>query len=114
MSGFAPQSSDAAAVATIRTLAADVVGKANSGHPGAYACLNDDEITLSSPAYMQVHPWAWLPPLTSSSRGMLCFWHRGSLGADPRAGFSTLTPRAQNGSTVIDLSCPTGTIILGS
>ncbi|KAL0947164.1 hypothetical protein HGRIS_013291 [Hohenbuehelia grisea] len=32
---FAPHQSDAAAVATIRTLAADVVGKANSGHPGA-------------------------------------------------------------------------------
>ncbi|KAJ7134956.1 transketolase [Mycena crocata] len=32
---FVPQSSDAAAVATIRTLAADVVAKSNSGHPGA-------------------------------------------------------------------------------
>ncbi|KAI0693715.1 transketolase [Cytidiella melzeri] len=35
MSSFAPQSSDSIAIATIRTLAADVVGKANSGHPGA-------------------------------------------------------------------------------
>ncbi|KAI0085477.1 transketolase [Irpex rosettiformis] len=35
MSGFVTQNSDAAAIATIRTLAADVVGKANSGHPGA-------------------------------------------------------------------------------
>ncbi|GJE97081.1 transketolase [Phanerochaete sordida] len=35
MSGFAPQPVDDVAVATIRTLAADVVGKANSGHPGA-------------------------------------------------------------------------------
>ncbi|KAJ6546477.1 transketolase [Mycena vulgaris] len=32
---FVPQSSDAAAIATIRTLAADVVAKSNSGHPGA-------------------------------------------------------------------------------
>ncbi|KDQ59477.1 hypothetical protein JAAARDRAFT_622289 [Jaapia argillacea MUCL 33604] len=35
MSKFTAQSSDAAGIATIRTLAADVVGKANSGHPGA-------------------------------------------------------------------------------
>ncbi|KAJ6623427.1 transketolase [Mycena sp. CBHHK59/15] len=32
---FAPHSSDAAAIATIRTLTADVVAKSNSGHPGA-------------------------------------------------------------------------------
>ncbi|KAJ7905291.1 transketolase [Mycena olivaceomarginata] len=32
---FAPQSTDAAAIATIRVLAADVVAKSNSGHPGA-------------------------------------------------------------------------------
>ncbi|KIP06009.1 hypothetical protein PHLGIDRAFT_19553 [Phlebiopsis gigantea 11061_1 CR5-6] len=35
MSGFVPQPADDVAIATIRTLAADVVGKANSGHPGA-------------------------------------------------------------------------------
>ncbi|PIL23785.1 hypothetical protein GSI_13535 [Ganoderma sinense ZZ0214-1] len=35
MSQFAPQPSDEIAIATIRALAADVVGKANSGHPGA-------------------------------------------------------------------------------
>ena len=34
MSGFVPQPADDVAIATIRTLAADVVGKANSGHPG--------------------------------------------------------------------------------
>ena len=34
MSKFAPQSSDEISIATIRALAADVVGKANSGHPG--------------------------------------------------------------------------------
>ena len=34
MSKFAPSSTDATSIATIRTLAADVVGKANSGHPG--------------------------------------------------------------------------------
>ncbi|KAJ6513879.1 transketolase [Mycena vitilis] len=35
MSKFTAQSFDAAAIATIRTLAADVVAKSNSGHPGA-------------------------------------------------------------------------------
>ncbi|KAF9228017.1 transketolase [Gyrodon lividus] len=35
MSSFTPQPADANCIATIRTLAADVVGKANSGHPGA-------------------------------------------------------------------------------
>ena len=34
MSNFVPSPSDATSIATIRTLAADVVGKANSGHPG--------------------------------------------------------------------------------
>ncbi|KAL6309105.1 transketolase [Sparassis latifolia] len=35
MSSFIAQPTDDACIATIRTLAADVVGKANSGHPGA-------------------------------------------------------------------------------
>lgn len=35
VSKFTPEPTDATCVATIRTLAADVVGKANSGHPGA-------------------------------------------------------------------------------
>ena len=34
MSKFVPSQTDATSIATIRTLAADVVGKANSGHPG--------------------------------------------------------------------------------
>ncbi|PPR08031.1 hypothetical protein CVT24_010872 [Panaeolus cyanescens] len=35
MSAFVPNNSDDIAIATIRTLAVDAVGKANSGHPGA-------------------------------------------------------------------------------
>ncbi|KAH9483740.1 Transketolase [Psilocybe cubensis] len=35
MSSFTPHPADETAIATIRTLAVDVVGKANSGHPGA-------------------------------------------------------------------------------
>ncbi|KIJ17336.1 transketolase [Paxillus involutus ATCC 200175] len=35
MSSFTTDPADATCIATIRTLAADVVGKANSGHPGA-------------------------------------------------------------------------------
>jgi transketolase len=34
MSSFTPHQSDDKAIATIRTLAVDTVGKANSGHPG--------------------------------------------------------------------------------
>ena len=36
MSSFVPNPADDVAVATIRTLAVDVVGKANSGHPGSF------------------------------------------------------------------------------
>jgi len=35
MAGFKPESVDETVIATIRTLAADVVAKSNSGHPGA-------------------------------------------------------------------------------
>ncbi|CAE6479984.1 unnamed protein product [Rhizoctonia solani] len=35
MSSFQPESSDAIAINTIRTLAVDIVSKSNSGHPGA-------------------------------------------------------------------------------
>jgi len=35
MSSFVANPSDNVAIATIRTLAVDVVGKANSGHPGS-------------------------------------------------------------------------------
>ncbi len=38
MSNFVPSPADATSIATIRTLAADVVGKANSGHPGQFRC----------------------------------------------------------------------------
>jgi transketolase len=40
MSNFAPQPADEISIATIRTLAADVVAKANSGHPGAFSALS--------------------------------------------------------------------------
>ena len=43
MTGFDPHRSDGLGINTIRTLAADVVGKANSGHPvsntGAVPCI---------------------------------------------------------------------------
>jgi hypothetical protein len=39
MSNFAPQPADEISIATIRTLAADVVAKANSGHPGAFSAV---------------------------------------------------------------------------
>lgn len=39
MSSFQSNPADDVCIATIRTLAADVVGKANSGHPGAFHLL---------------------------------------------------------------------------
>ena len=42
MSKFTPQPSDATSIATIRTLAADVVAKANSGHPGQSASSTNE------------------------------------------------------------------------
>ena len=37
MSSFTSNTADDVAIATIRTLAVDVVGKANSGHPGLFS-----------------------------------------------------------------------------
>lgn len=72
MSSFVAHSADNTAIATIRTLAADVVGKANSGHPGQSLPIlrviggyPDDR-----PAH-QVPPWAWPPPPTFSFHGAL-------------------------------------------
>lgn len=39
MSGYNHTPADDLAIATIRTLAVDTVGKANSGHPGANTCF---------------------------------------------------------------------------
>ena len=69
MSAFTAQSADDISIATIRALAADVVGKANSGHPGV--CLRfrsgrEQSLSLFSP---QVLPWAWHLLRTSFSPG---------------------------------------------
>lgn len=65
MSSFAPQQSDDAAVATIRTLAADVVGKANSGHPGTPLRAPRRPPRTDNP--IQARPWAWpLRPMCCS------------------------------------------------
>lgn len=47
MSTFVPNNADETAIATIRTLAVDAVGKANSGHPGMYPTL-ETPLLLSS------------------------------------------------------------------
>jgi transketolase len=47
---FVPDNADDVAIATIRTLAVDVVGKANSGHPGnissILSCLHHTNIVI--------------------------------------------------------------------
>lgn len=58
MSSFAQHPADAASIATIRTLAADVVGKANSGHPGMLYTLTIYGLIHNNP-YHQVPQWAW-------------------------------------------------------
>jgi transketolase len=40
MASFEPNQFDDVSIATIRTLAADVVGKAKSGHPGKLLSIN--------------------------------------------------------------------------
>ena len=65
MSKFAPQSSDEISIATIRALAADVVGKANSGHPGAYPRMEIGSSARIELFYSQVPQWAWHLLLTS-------------------------------------------------
>jgi transketolase len=50
MSSFVPDNADDVAIATIRTLAVDVVGKANSGHPGNISsiltCLHHTNLVI--------------------------------------------------------------------
>jgi transketolase len=43
---FIPNNADDVAIATIRTLAVDVVGKANSGHPGKYIFYFPDRVFI--------------------------------------------------------------------
>ena len=72
MSSFVTHPADNTAIATIRTLAADVVGKANSGHPGQslFILRVVAELADDRPAH-QVPPWAWHPPPMFSFRGAL-------------------------------------------
>lgn len=96
---------DTTAINTIRTLAADVVRGANSGHPGKFnllvfrplfpkAIAHARILTILGPFY-KVLPWAvlqWPIPCSPSS--------------------SRLTPRTLTGLTVTDLSFPTVTLVL--
>jgi transketolase len=60
MSSFTTDPADATCIATIRTLAADVVGKANSGHPGEHVLILRALHAPISMSVHQVHPWVWL------------------------------------------------------
>ena len=59
MSGYNHTKADDQAIATIRTLAVDTVGKANSGHPGRTVLLRPDSLSFKSFFAGQVRRWAW-------------------------------------------------------
>ena len=74
MSNFVASPADATSIATIRTLAADVVGKANSGHPGTVSVISSTQIevfiTFRSPrcsdGHGPCHPCSFHPVSLSS------------------------------------------------
>lgn len=69
MSSFTPAQTDDVSIATIRALAADVVAKANSGHPGKQISKLSTQRSMLILA--QVLRWAWLPSRISFLLGML-------------------------------------------
>ena len=109
MPAFTSQPADEISIATIRALAADVVGKANSGHPGAYRSFWSDRVAGPTRLSSQVLPWGWRLSPTSSSPGeeadgILCDVSFNSASVDS----STRTPRARSGTTAIVSSSPMG------
>ena len=78
MSSFTSQ--DQLSINTIRALAADVVGKANSGHPGmCIPASNSLELSSFALCIFQELPWAWPPLPTSSSLGSTHYARLGQL-----------------------------------
>lgn len=61
------QKNDDISIATIRTLAADIVAKSNSGHPGLYSYAMRMP-TLTERSFQELL-WAWRLSLTFCSRG---------------------------------------------
>ena len=129
MTGFSPLSVDDIAVNTIRTLAADVVGKANSGHPVskhrrpllnslAASPLPTIQVAFSDAPILdfRVPQWEWLRRPTSCSQGASSTRHsvdhplpcRALTNRVLRSGFSTPIPKALNGSTGTVSFCRTG------
>lgn len=106
MSGFAPQPVDDVAVATIRTLAADVVGKANSGHPGARD-VYFREGTVYSPQSRCPHGHGPCRPRPLQPVRHLDT-ETGRTAAHLQAASSTRTRRTRSGIIVTDSSSPTG------
>jgi len=129
MSSFAPLSVDDLAVNTIRTLAADVVGKANSGHPVSkprqFRCLTpcphlSSRSKSSFLMYLFLtsgrsygngtgspHPIHKVPYLLDTPL-FVHILHQILMRWALRPGFLTPILRALNGSTGIVLFCRTG------
>lgn len=59
MSGYNHTKADDQAIATIRTLAVDTVGKANSGHPGSKQFFFDLIVFRLNLLPGQVRRWVW-------------------------------------------------------
>lgn len=84
---YEPQSIDETAINTIRTLAADVVAGANSGHPGQPYLLHESAIQVhGSLNLLQVLLWASHLQLMSSSRGEYRLRRRRYADLDGRLG----------------------------
>lgn len=105
MAAFTPHNADNVAIATVRTLAADVVGKANSGHPGAYTSRSQRSRRITQ---RQVHRWVWPLRRMSCSPGAYRMTPTSLRPPKSLTGSSTPTRRAQSGITATALFSPTG------
>jgi hypothetical protein len=112
MSNFAPSPSDATSIATIRTLAADVVGKANSGHPGQSVVIRKQIQCIMTPCpsrcsdgHGPCDPCPLHPVINVILLGFSQFYTSSTF---LRPDSSMPIQRNQSGSTVIVSCFPTG------
>jgi hypothetical protein len=111
MSSFISNTADDVAIATIRTLAVDVVGKANSGHPGLSYCYFLQNLMLINPMNLGA-PMGMAPVAhVLFSRYVADFLVLNRSCIQPlfqRPGSSMPTPKILNGLIAIDSFYLTG------
>ena len=113
------QQADEISIATIRTLAADIIFKSNSGHPGS--CIwfpgPSGPIRHSMCPTHQVPPWAWRPLPTFCSRGeirlLIAILSVYLSYLNAMLVLSTQTRRVRNGLIVTDLFFQMGQYFVG-